>query len=70
MLRTDQIAFIWLQKFREPEGQLARWMEILTGVGLSEVVHLRKEKITRNADAVSRHPLCNVAGKVIVSLWK
>ena len=28
-LRTDHGSLIWLRNFREPEGQLARWLETL-----------------------------------------
>jgi len=28
-LRTDHGALTWLQQFKEPEGQLARWLEKL-----------------------------------------
>ena len=54
VLRTDHNCLIWLQKFREPEGQLARWMEILQEYTF-EVVH-RRGKLHDNADALSRHP--------------
>ena len=27
LLRTDHGSLTWLQNFREPEGQLARWLE-------------------------------------------
>ena len=29
MVRTDYNSLEWLQSFRDPEGQLVRWLEIL-----------------------------------------
>jgi len=45
---------MWLRNFKEPEGQLARWLEWLEGFQF-EVVH-RKGKVHCNADAMSRIP--------------
>lgn len=42
----------WLQNFREPEGQIARWLEILTEYDF-EVEH-RPGHRHKNADALSR----------------
>ena len=53
-LRTDHGSLLWLRNFKEPEGQLARWLERLEEFQF-EVVH-RKGKIHCNADAMSRIP--------------
>lgn len=50
---------IWLWNFREPEGQVARWFEILAEFKI-DVQH-RPEKQDGNVDALSRNlcPQCN-----------
>ena len=55
-LRTDHSSLIWLQTLKEPEGQLARWLEQLQEYHI-DVVHQAGTKHT-NADAMSRRPLC------------
>ena len=45
---------MWLRNFKEPEGQLARWLERLEEFQF-EIVH-RKGKVHSNADALSRIP--------------
>ena len=52
ILRTDHGSLLWLHNFKEPEGQLARWLEKLEEFQF-EVVH-RKGKAHCNADALSR----------------
>ena len=54
VLRTDHGSITWLRNFKEPEGQLARWLEKLQEFNF-EVVHRRGRKHT-NADALSRLP--------------
>ena len=54
LLRTDHGSLMWLQNFKEPEGQLARWLEKLQEFDF-EIVHRRGRKHT-NADALSRLP--------------
>ena len=51
LLRTDHGSLTWLQNFREPEGQLARWLEQLQELDF-EIVHRKGRKHT-NADALS-----------------
>ena len=51
-LRTDHGSLVWLRGFKEPEGQLARWLERLEEFQFV-VVH-RKGKVHCNADAMSR----------------
>ena len=59
-LRTDHGSLTWLQSFRDPEGQLARWLEKLQQFNFS-IVH-RQGKSHQNADALSRLP-CNQCGR-------
>ena len=54
ILRTDHGSLVWLRNFKEPEGQLARWLEKLEEFQF-EIVH-RKGKVHSNADALSRIP--------------
>lgn len=53
-LRTDHSAIQWLLRFKDPEGQIARWLERLQTYDF-EVQH-RKGKMHGNADALSRRP--------------
>ena len=59
-LRTDHRSLTWLQNFKEPEGQLAMWLERLQELDF-EVVH-RKGTAHRNADSLSRLP-CQQCGR-------
>ena len=51
-VRTDHNALRWLHSFKEPEGQVARWLEILAEYNM-EIEH-RQGKQHCNADALSR----------------
>ena len=51
-LRTDHHSLKWLHNFKEPEGQVARWLEVLSEFDYT-VVH-RAGKRHTNADALSR----------------
>ncbi|XP_039602210.1 uncharacterized protein LOC120524423 [Polypterus senegalus] len=53
-LRTDHASLTWMLNFRQPEGQVARWMEILQEYDF-EVQH-RPGQQHANADALSRRP--------------
>ena len=53
-LRTDHGSLTWLWNFRNPEGQLARWLERLQEFNF-EIVH-RQGRKHGNADAMSRMP--------------
>uniref|UniRef100_A0A5S6QWK9 RNA-directed DNA polymerase n=1 Tax=Trichuris muris TaxID=70415 RepID=A0A5S6QWK9_TRIMR len=53
-VRTDHNCLIWLKNFKEPEGQVARWMERLAEFNM-EIKH-RPGKKHSNADAMSRRP--------------
>lgn len=59
-LRTDHGSLTWLQSFRDPEGQLARWLEKLQQFNFN-IIH-RQGKRHQNADALSRLP-CNQCGR-------
>ena len=51
-IRTDHSALTWLQNFKQPEGQLARWLEQLQEYEFT-IIH-RPGKAHCNADALSR----------------
>ena len=53
VLRTDHSSLLWLKNFKDPEGQLARWLEQLEQYTF-EVVH-RKGSSHGNGDALSRY---------------
>jgi len=59
-LRTDHHSLSWLRNFREPVGQLARWLEQLQEYSFS-TIH-RPGKRHGNADALSRLP-CRQCGQ-------
>eukprot|EP00731_Ephydatia_muelleri_P035288 Em0112g3a len=52
ILRTDHSSLQWIYSMKEPEGQLARWLEQIQEFDV-EVVH-RRGKCHQNADALSR----------------
>ena len=55
-LWTDHSSLTWLQTLKEPEGQIARWLEQLQEYHI-DIVH-RADNRHANADAMSRLPLC------------
>ena len=59
-LRTDHGALMWLQKFKEPEGQLARWLEKLQEYNFT-IIHRPGHKHS-NADSLSCYP-CRQCGR-------
>ena len=59
-LRTDHGSLMWLRNFREPEGQMARWLERMQEYDFT-VVH-RPGRKHCNADALSRMP-CRQCGR-------
>ena len=61
ILRTDHGSLSWLQSFKEPEGQLARWLEKLQEFHF-KIVH-RPGKRHANADAMSLRP-CDQCGRM------
>ncbi|KAJ7986814.1 hypothetical protein DPEC_G00332290 [Dallia pectoralis] len=54
LIRTDHASLKWLLSFREPEGQVARWIERLQEYNFT-ILH-RKEEAHTNADGLSRRP--------------
>ena len=52
LLRTDHNSLRWLHNFKEPEGQVARWLETMAEFQY-EVIH-RPGKQHCNADSLSR----------------
>ena len=52
-IRTDHSSLKWLLNFKNPEGQLARWTEVLNTYDM--VIEHRPGSQHKNADALSRH---------------
>ncbi len=67
-IRTDHGSLTWLVKKKEPEGQVARWIEVLSGFEF-EIKH-RPGQLHRNADALSRVPCkqCTRVGVHVVEV--
>ena len=55
ILRTDHSSLRWLFSFKDPQGQIARWLEVLSQYDFE--IHHRKGNQHQNADALSRKPL-------------
>ena len=62
ILRTDHCSLTWLYNFKNPEGQLARWLEALQEYNFT--IEHRKGRLHGNADAMSRRPCtqCRAVG--------
>ena len=58
-IRTDHGVLAWIHKFKEPEGQIARWLQKLQEYQFS-IIH-RPGRLHNNADAMSRIP-CKQCG--------
>ena len=54
LVRTDHNSLTWLMRFKDAEGQLARWLEELAQFDI-QILH-RKGSQHTNADALSRVP--------------
>ncbi|GBM83231.1 Retrovirus-related Pol polyprotein from transposon 297 [Araneus ventricosus] len=54
LLRTDHASLRWLLNFKEPEGQIARWIQRLQEYDFE--IHHRKGTSHGNADVLSRRP--------------
>lgn len=51
-VRTDHGALSWLRRFKNPEGQIARWLEVLESYNFT--IEHRAGKLHGNADGLSR----------------
>ena len=60
-LRTDHASLKWLFRLKEPEGQIARWLETLCSY-MFDIQH-QPGKLHGNADALSRLP-CRQCGRI------
>ncbi|KAL7841339.1 hypothetical protein SRHO_G00250300 [Serrasalmus rhombeus] len=58
VLRTDHASLTWLMQFKEPEGQIARWITALQEFQF--VIRHRAGRLHSNADALSRRPCLEV----------
>ena len=58
VIRTDHSALQWLMTFKEPEGQVARWLEELQEYDFK--IEHRPGARHSNADALSRRPCATV----------
>lgn len=56
IVRSDHGVLRWLFRFKNPEAQIARWLETLSTYNF-EIQH-RAGRIHSNADALSRRPCC------------
>ncbi|XP_038064778.1 uncharacterized protein LOC119735148 [Patiria miniata] len=54
LLRTDHGSLRWLFNFKEPEGQVARWLQVLAEYDFN--IEHRPGRKHSNADAMSRRP--------------
>ena len=61
IIRTDHAAFKWLMRLKEPEGQLARWLECLSEYDF--FVEHRTGTQHKNTDALTRQ-VCNQCGRM------
>lgn len=59
LVRTDHSSLRWLLRFKDPEGQLARWLEVILPYDM-EIEH-RAGRLHGNADGLSRVP-CTQCG--------
>ena len=59
-VRTDHGSLHWLMNFKNPEGQVARWLEFLSSFDMK--IEHRPGRSHRNADGVSRIP-CRQCGQ-------
>ena len=60
-VRTDHGSLRWLMQFKNPEGQVARWIEFLSSFDMK--IEHRPGRTHKNADGVSRIP-CRQCGIV------
>ena len=65
-MRTDHGTLRWLLNFKNPEGQVARWLETLSAFDMK--IEHRPGTQHRNADALSRIPCKQRLGKPNVKI--
>ena len=58
-LRTDHGSLRWIMNFKNPEGQVARWLEILSSYDMK--IEHRAGRLHSNADGLSRQ-VCKQCG--------
>ena len=56
VVRSDHGALRWIYNFKNPEGQLARWLETLATYDFK--IEHRAGRVHSNADGLSRRPCC------------
>ena len=71
VIRTDHASLVWLMRFRNPVGQVARWLEALSCYDY--IIQHRSGGKHVNADGLSRIPVedtcqCYIAGQKLSSL--
>lgn len=59
LLQTDHGSLRWLTNFKNPEGQVARWLEVVSGFQMK--IEHRPGRLHGNADGMSRLP-CRQCG--------
>ena len=59
-VRTDHVSLIWLANFHHPQGQLARWLEVLAQYTMT--IEHRPGRLHGNADGLSRRPPSVLSG--------
>ena len=57
-VRTDHGSLQWLLRFKNPEGQIARWLETLSSYQF--IIEHRPGRLHGNADALSRRPCAEI----------
>ncbi len=62
ILRTDHGSLQWLLRFKKPEGQIARWLEVMSEY--SPIIIHRPGLKHNNADGLSRKPCRQCDGKL------
>ena len=60
-VRTDHSSLTWLLRFKDPQGQIARWIEELSQYNMK--VNHRAGKNHGNADSLSRKPEIDFCGQ-------
>ena len=64
-VRTNHYALQWLRSFKEPAGQVARWLEKLSEYNY-DIEH-RPGKNHNNADSLSKYPVDTTTSTIGVS---